>query len=77
MAHLLDVRIESNFQFISITAQHVAGCSFLLEHAGSDADLAVPVIQSFGLHGTVTAPILGLLDTFGHHLSHNGNLVSR
>ena len=44
VAHLLDVRKESNFQFIGITAQHIAGCSFLLEHTGSDADLAVPVI---------------------------------
>ncbi len=43
-AYLLDVREESNFQFISITAQHVAGGSFLLEHAGSDADLAVPIV---------------------------------
>ncbi len=52
MAHLLDVREESNFQFISITAQHIAGCSFLLEHAGSDADLAVPIIQSLSLQDT-------------------------
>jgi len=52
VAHLLDVREESNFQFISITAQHIAGCSFLLEHAGSDADLAVPIIQSLSLQDT-------------------------
>ena len=50
MTHLFNIGEEADFQFISIATQHVAGRGLLLQYAGSDADLAVPIIQSLSLH---------------------------